>query len=101
MEKKAGWKDLPIGGLIPEAGSANDYVTGGWRTFKPIFDPTDCINCLTCFYLCPDSAIIVEEGKMKGIHYAHCKGCGICAHECPVNKRGIKKPPLVMKLESN
>ena len=23
-----------------------------------------------------------ENGKMTGIDYDHCKGCGICVHEC-------------------
>jgi len=32
---------------------------------------------------CPDSAIIVEDAKVKGVDYDHCKGCGICARECP------------------
>jgi pyruvate ferredoxin oxidoreductase delta subunit len=33
--------------------------------------------------MCPDSAIIVEEGKLVGFNMEHCKGCGICAVECP------------------
>ena len=34
---------------------------------------------------------------MKGIILDHCKGCGICAHECPPAKKG--KAALVMVRE--
>jgi len=34
---------------------------------------------------------------MKGIILDHCKGCGICAHECPPAKKG--KSALVMVRE--
>lgn len=107
MSKKLGWKDILIGGLIPQAGNSHSYRTGGWRTYKPIHAPENCINCLTCFYYCPDSSILVEGGKIKGIDYDHCKGCGICARECPINKRenkkpeGERKPAITMVLDSN
>ena len=26
---------------------------------------------------------VVDDGKLVGIDYHHCKGCGICAQECP------------------
>jgi len=29
--------------------------------------------------------IKVKDGKIVGIDLNHCKGCGICAHECPVD----------------
>jgi len=78
-----GWKDLPIGGLITESGSAAKYSTGDWRTSRPVWDEKKCINCLLCWVYCPDTAVIVEDAKVKGIDYDHCKGCGICARECP------------------
>lgn len=98
MQKKPGWRDIPIGGLIVEAGNSHEYVTGGWRTFKPIHKPENCINCLTCFYFCPDSSILVKDGKVVGIAYDHCKGCGVCARECPITKRELKKPEDQRKL---
>ncbi|MDA7857955.1 4Fe-4S binding protein [bacterium] len=78
-----GWKDIPIGGLITEAGNAEKYKTGDWRTFKPVRDKEKCTDCLFCWIYCPDSAVIVEDGKIKAIDYDHCKGCGICAEVCP------------------
>jgi len=38
---------------------------------------------MICWIYCPDSSILVEDGKMIGFDYKHCKGCGICAAECP------------------
>jgi len=81
---KKGWKDLPTGGIITKPGSALDFKTGDWRSEKPIWDEKKCTSCLICFIYCPDSAIKVKDGKMTGIDYDYCKGCGICAKECPV-----------------
>ncbi|MCD6231432.1 4Fe-4S binding protein [Candidatus Aerophobetes bacterium] len=83
--KEKGWKDIPIGGLILEPGNAKNYKTGSWRTFKPVRDEEKCTHCLLCWIYCPDSSIIVEDGKIKNIDYEHCKGCGICSVQCPVD----------------
>jgi pyruvate ferredoxin oxidoreductase delta subunit len=88
--KLKGWKDIPIGGLIVEAGNAVTYPTGGWRTFKPIHDGAKCTHCLRCWIYCPDSSILVVDGKVTGIDYDHCKGCGICAEECPPKVKAIQ-----------
>ena len=78
------WRELPIGALIIEPGSSEEYYTGGWRTFRPVVDKKKCINCLTCWMYCPDMSIIAENGNMEGYDYDHCKGCGNCAEVCPV-----------------
>lgn len=88
--KKPGWKDVPRAGIILENGNAAKYLTGGWRTKRPIWEADRCINCLRCWIYCPDSAIQVEDGKMIGIDYDHCKGCGICANECPEKVQALK-----------
>ena len=82
MDKK-GWKQVPIGGVITEPGNARKYNTGSWRSFKPVMDKDKCINCRCCWVYCPDSSILVSEGKVNGIDFEHCKGCGICAKVCP------------------
>jgi pyruvate ferredoxin oxidoreductase delta subunit len=38
---------------------------------------------MLCYFYCPDASIIIEGGKAVGIDLKHCKGCGICAKECP------------------
>ncbi|MCD4782756.1 MAG: 4Fe-4S binding protein [Candidatus Eremiobacteraeota bacterium] len=78
------WQEIPIGGLILEAGNAKKFLTGDWRSQRPILDEEKCINCLTCFMVCPDGSIVLKDGKMSGFNYDYCKGCGICAYECPV-----------------
>lgn len=78
------WQEIPIGGLILESGNAKKFLTGDWRSQRPILDEEKCINCLTCFMVCPDGSIDLKDGKMSGFNYDYCKGCGICAYECPV-----------------
>ena len=97
MSKLKSWKELPIGGLILDAGNAAEYETGSWRTFRPTWHEDLCIQCLMCWSYCPDVAIELEEDKVVGIDYAHCKGCGICSFECPVKP----EKAITMDLESN
>jgi 2-oxoacid:acceptor oxidoreductase delta subunit (pyruvate/2-ketoisovalerate family) len=83
------WKDARPGGVVIETGNSVAYITGTWRTMRPVRDLEQCTQCLICWIMCPDSAITVENGKVADFDYAHCKGCGICAEQCPVN---IKQP---------
>jgi NADPH-dependent glutamate synthase beta subunit-like oxidoreductase len=41
-----------------------------------------CVHCDTCFLVCPDIAIARVDGEYR-IADDHCKGCGLCARECP------------------
>ncbi len=84
MAEKKTWKEIPIGGTIDKPGTAKEYKTGEWRTFKPVKDEKRCIHCLICWIYCPDSSILVKDTKQVGFDYDHCKGCGICAQVCPV-----------------
>jgi len=80
--EKPGWKSLPMGAVVLEPGSSLEYKTGDWRAFRPLVEKEKCVNCLLCWIYCPDSAIARQE-KWVEINYDYCKGCGICAHECP------------------
>jgi pyruvate ferredoxin oxidoreductase delta subunit len=91
-EKKLTHKELPEGDIL-EAGTAKDFVTGGWRSMRPVWNSQKCINCLQCWISCPDSVIQVKDGKVVGLNYDHCKGCGICAKECPVKIQAITMEP--------
>jgi pyruvate ferredoxin oxidoreductase delta subunit len=74
-----------LGATIPEAGNAKYYRTGSWRTQRPLRDDVKCTQCLFCYFFCPDSSVLVENQKVTDFDYEHCKGCGICAVECPVD----------------
>ena len=79
------WRELEPGCVVVEAGNARVYKTGDWRTSgHPRVDVERCIKCAQCYIFCPDIAIErTEEGYfLPNLYY--CKGCGICAHECPV-----------------
>jgi 2-oxoacid:acceptor oxidoreductase delta subunit (pyruvate/2-ketoisovalerate family) len=91
----AKWHEMEKGGVIPQAGNAVEYHVGGWRNERPIKDNECCIDCFFCWVYCPDNAIQLVDGKVKGgdIVLEHCKGCGICAKVCP--KDCIKMIPEV------
>lgn len=92
-EPKPGWKNLPEGDVV-KAGTAKEFKTGDWRTERPTWFPDRCIQCLFCWIVCPDSSVLVKDQKMIGFDYDHCKGCGICAKECPVKpKKAIEMGP--------
>jgi len=95
MSKLPGWRELAEGGIVPKAGSSADKDVSGWRTYRPEHHSDKCIHCLRCWIFCPDSAIQVQDGKVVGIDYVHCKGCGICSQECPTKEKAI-----TMRLES-
>lgn len=44
----------------------------------------NCFECDNCYGMCPDNAVIkLGSGKGFEFNYDFCKGCGICAQECP------------------
>lgn len=48
----------------------------------------NCLTCDNCWTLCPDSAVlktreVAEDGSCYVFDYDYCKGCGLCAMECP------------------
>ncbi|MBX4264512.1 4Fe-4S binding protein [Clostridium estertheticum] len=85
------WKDTTMGGVIPDAGNAVEFKTGDWRSMKPVWNAENCKNCLLCWAVCPDMSILVEHGKIKGIDYDHCKGCGLCVSQCKFKALSLVK----------
>ncbi len=44
----------------------------------------NCFECDNCYGICPDNAIKkVGPGQGYEFNYDFCKGCGLCAAECP------------------
>jgi len=82
-EEELTCKDLNIGCIVTEPGSARQYRTGDWRSERPILDKDKCIKCGLCYIFCPEGCIEqTEEGYFEP-NFFYCKGCGICARECP------------------
>jgi 2-oxoacid:acceptor oxidoreductase delta subunit (pyruvate/2-ketoisovalerate family) len=44
----------------------------------------NCFECDNCYGICPDNAVIkLGPGNRFRFDYDYCKGCGVCAQECP------------------
>ena len=54
-----------------------------------------CFECDNCYGVCPDN-VIEKLGPGRGykIDYEFCKGCGICANECPCGAIDMKKEEI-------
>jgi pyruvate ferredoxin oxidoreductase delta subunit len=78
------WKEAPLGCAILEAGNARQFKTGDWRSkIRPITDWEKCIKCGMCWIFCPDMAYSQRADGFYDWNDYYCKGCGICARECP------------------
>ena len=70
--------------------STFDEVVGGLDESNALFEARRCMSCGNCFEcdncygVCPDNAVIkLGPGKRFEYNFDYCKGCGICASECP------------------
>ncbi len=43
----------------------------------------NCFGCDNCFGICPDNAVIKHDDGTYEFNLDFCKGCGLCAAECP------------------
>ncbi len=88
------WRDVPAGGNILEPGTSVEVKTGAWRSERPVFHEDRCIQCMNCWMFCPDMSIRLDEaGKVCGIDFDFCKGCGLCAKVCPPKANAIEMKP--------
>ena len=68
-----------------------DEVVSGLDESTALFEARRCMSCGNCFGcdncygVCPDNAVIkLGTGEYQyEIDYDYCKGCGLCAAECP------------------
>jgi 2-oxoacid:acceptor oxidoreductase delta subunit (pyruvate/2-ketoisovalerate family) len=70
--------------------STFEEVQGGLNETNALFEARRCMSCGNCFEcdncygVCPDNAVIkLGPGKRFKFNYDYCKGCGVCASECP------------------
>ena len=82
-ENEITWKDLEIGFIVTEPGNASQYKTGDWRSQKPTIDKDKCNKCSLCYIFCPEGCIEQDAEGYFEANLFYCKGCGICATECP------------------
>ena len=99
LEPKKQWlptyQELPPGGSLVEGkteagligpGSFIENRVMGWATFRPLRDREKCTMCLLCWFYCPEGTIVrVSDRGDLMTNYDYCKGCGVCANECPVD----------------
>jgi len=71
-----------------EPGPGDGGRTGSWRVLRPVINLDACIpsrrkveSCFICWLYCPDG--VITRTIPPSIDYEYCKGCGICAEECP------------------
>jgi len=67
-----------------------EEVTQGLDETNALYEARRCLSCGNCFEcdncygVCPDNAVIkLGPGKRFRFDYDFCKGCGVCAQECP------------------
>jgi pyruvate ferredoxin oxidoreductase gamma subunit len=88
--RRPAWIDLPLEAadlaapVVLGAHTSALVKTGAWRTARPVIDPARCGRCSwICGTMCPDGVISAAEDGTPRIDLDHCKGCMICAAECP------------------
>jgi 2-oxoacid:acceptor oxidoreductase delta subunit (pyruvate/2-ketoisovalerate family) len=70
--------------------STFEEVVGGLDEGNALFEARRCMSCGNCFEcdncygVSPDNAVIkLGPGKRFKYNFDYCKGCGVCASECP------------------
>ena len=71
--------------------STFEEVVGGLDETNALFEARRCLSCGNCFScdncfgVCPDNAVLklADPDEPYAFDLDYCKGCGICAAECP------------------
>jgi pyruvate ferredoxin oxidoreductase delta subunit len=89
MTTPKSWKEISPAGVCWKLSTT--FLTGDWKTYTPVRDLEKCTRCVLCVLYCPDGAINWKPEKNDiEINYSFCKGCGICANECPTQAIEMK-----------
>jgi Pyruvate/2-oxoacid:ferredoxin oxidoreductase delta subunit len=77
-------------------------VQGGLDETNALFEARRCLSCGNCFHcdncfgMCPDNAVkkMFSDGDVElSFNYEYCKGCGLCAAECPCGSIEMSAEP--------
>ena len=68
--------------LAPIATVLSGMLPGDWRSMRPLINRLMCVKCGLCWLYCPVQCV-VEKPRWFEFDLAVCKGCGVCAQECP------------------
>jgi 2-oxoacid:acceptor oxidoreductase delta subunit (pyruvate/2-ketoisovalerate family) len=67
-----------------------EEIQGGLDETNALYEARRCLSCGNCFEcdncygVCPDNAVIkLGPGNRFRFNYDYCKGCALCATECP------------------
>ncbi len=82
-ERLLSWRELLVGCVVAESGSASQYRTGDWRSQHPVWDYEKCNSCGLCYLFCPEFCVKLNKEECFEADLYYCKGCGICSQECP------------------
>jgi NADPH-dependent glutamate synthase beta subunit-like oxidoreductase len=83
--------------------SSFDEVVAGLEPETALFEARRCMSCGSClacdncYGVCPDDAVIklAPEGAWAyAIDLDYCKGCGLCAAECPCGAISMAPEPI-------
>jgi 2-oxoacid:acceptor oxidoreductase delta subunit (pyruvate/2-ketoisovalerate family) len=88
------YEDAPatVRPMLEAARRVNTFeeVTAGLDETNALYEARRCLSCGNCFEcdncygVCPDNAVIkLGPGNRFKFDYDYCKGCGLCAAECP------------------
>jgi len=69
--------------VLEEFGFGKNTVRVVKYSRKAFYDPTKCVGCDKCVFICPYDAIEVEDFATPKILKDYCMGCGACALVCP------------------
>lgn len=80
--KRNGYHDITDDFEEVELGFIDSFAQ---REAQRCFNCGTCTECDNCFVFCPDVAVLKTDDPARPyrIDTDYCKGCGICAYECP------------------
>ncbi len=85
-EKRNDRRELPVDNRINNFKEVRKRLSSkpAQKEAERCFSCGFCKLCYNCFIFCPDGSVNFDENKPPvEINLDYCKGCGICAQECP------------------